>query len=172
MPRNVEIKARISDWEAIKLAAVRLADGPPQFLRQEDLFYASPRGRLKLRTVNEKTELIYYERPDQSGPKCCEYHLLPITQPDIARRLLERLHGLRGTIRKNRCLYMSGQTRIHLDRVENLGDFVELEVMLSDNQTAQEGERIAHLLMLELGIAQNQLLDCAYIDLLAKRIPS
>jgi hypothetical protein len=45
-------------------------------------------------------------------------------------------------------------------------------VVLSENQTALEGDRIAHRLMSQLGIAQNQLLDCAYIDLLAKRIPS
>lgn len=165
MRRNIEIKARIADWEAVTLAAARLADGPPQLLRQHDTFYVTTRGRLKLRTVNDQTELIYYQRMDQPGPKQSEYLVLPINHPDTARRMLELLHGCRGVVRKIRWLYMCDQTRIHLDRVENLGDFIELEVMLRDDQTVEDGERIAHRLMAELAISSSQLVDCAYIDL-------
>jgi adenylate cyclase len=166
MPRNIEIKARIADWEATSRAAARLADGPPQLLRQEDHFYRTTRGRLKLRSVNDRTELIFYERPDVSGPKESQYLVLPIPEPQTARRLLELVHGCRGVVRKERWLYRSGQTRIHLDRVENLGDFIELEVVLRDDQSAEYGEAIARRMMAELGIAPQQLVEGAYIDLL------
>jgi adenylate cyclase len=166
MPRNIEIKARIADWDATAASAMRVADGPPKLLNQEDIFFNSPRGRLKLRTVNDQAELIYYERPDQPGPKESRYLVLSITQPDIARRMLEMIHGVRGVVRKQRWLYMSGQTRIHLDRVENLGDFLELEVVLRDDQTAADGEAAARQLMKDLGIPADQLVDRAYIDLM------
>jgi predicted adenylyl cyclase CyaB len=166
MPRNVEIKARVDDWDGITAAAARMADGPPRLQCQEDIFFNTPRGRLKLRTVNERSELIYYERPDRPGPKQSEYLILPIPQADIARRMLELLHGQRGVVRKQRWVYLSGQTRIHLDRVENLGDFLELEVVLHDGQSPADGERIARRLMADLGIADDQLIDRAYIDML------
>jgi predicted adenylyl cyclase CyaB len=167
MPRNIEIKAAVTDWEATSRAAARLADGPPQLLRQEDHFYRTARGRLKLRSVNDRAELIYYERPDVSGPKQSQYLVLSIPELQTAHRLLELVHGCRGVVRKERWLYLRGQTRIHLDRVENLGDFIELEVVLRDDQSAADGEAIAHRMMAELGIAQGELVEGAYIDLLS-----
>lgn len=74
--------------------------------------------------------------------------------------------GVIGTVRKHRVLYLSGQTRIHLDDVEGLGDFLELEVVLDDGQSTAEAERIANDLMAQLGITGDDLVAVAYIDLL------
>jgi adenylate cyclase class IV len=72
-----------------------------------------------------------------------------------------------GRVRKTRLLLIVGATRIHLDRVEGLGDFLELEVVLRDGQTAEEGEAVAAQLLRELRIAPSQLVAGAYLDLLA-----
>ena len=61
---------------------------------------------------------------------------------------------------------MIGQTRVHCDEVEGLGDFMELEVVLDDNQTTQEGQAIAEDLMTKLGIDKSKLISGAYMDLL------
>ena len=61
---------------------------------------------------------------------------------------------------------MIGQTRVHCDEVEGLGDFMELEVVLNDNQTTQEGQDIAEDLMAKLGIDKSKLISGAYMDLL------
>ena len=68
-----------------------------------------------------------------------------------------------------RQLYLAGQTRIHVDTVKDLGDFVELEVVLRDDQSEDDGVAIAHQLMHALGIAETDLLDVAYVDLLAAK---
>lgn len=36
--------------------------------------------------------------------------------------------GIKGSVNKKRYLYMVGQTRVHVDEVEGLGNFMELEV--------------------------------------------
>jgi len=62
-----------------------------------------------------------------------------------------------------------GNTRIHLDEVENLGSFLELEVALNSGQKVNEGIAIANNLMKKLGVSKKDLIDKAYIDLLEKR---
>jgi len=61
---------------------------------------------------------------------------------------------------------MVGQTRVHCDKVEGLGEFMELEVVLNDDQTVEEGEAIAHDLMEKLGVPKANLLKGAYMDML------
>jgi predicted adenylyl cyclase CyaB len=73
---------------------------------------------------------------------------------------------MRGIVRKRRLLYLVGRTRIHLDEVEGLGAFLELEVMLDDAQAEEEGEAIARRLLADLGVRDEDRVAAAYIDLL------
>ncbi|MES2959745.1 MAG: class IV adenylate cyclase [Pseudomonadota bacterium] len=167
MPRNIEIKARIDSVEALLPVAQALADGPPQTIEQDDTFFACHQGRLKLRDFGTgEGELIHYRRADTSGPKLSDYVRVPIPDPAALREALARAQGVIGRVRKARRLLLAGQTRIHLDRVEGLGDFLELEVVLRDGQTEQEGEAIAEALMVRLGVGAAQRQAGAYLDLL------
>ena len=149
MPANVEIKARIPSVEALLPRARALGDDEhPQLIHQDDTFFAVPHGRLKLRVFGDGSgELIHYHRPDAAGPKLSDYVLVPVPEPDSLRDALARACGLVGRVRKHRILVLVGPTRIHLDQVEGLGDFLELEVTLQDGQTEAEGTAIAHDLM-------------------------
>jgi adenylate cyclase len=137
-------------------------------LEQEDTFFACPRGRLKLRRFGgcAQAELIYYERPESPGPKESRYIVHPTADADGLREVLAAAFDVRGVVRKRRMVYLVGPTRVHLDQVEGLGEFVELEVVLQPQQDSAEGIGIAHELMAKLGISANQLIDRAYIDLL------
>ena len=75
-------------------------------------------------------------------------------------------NGLRGVVRKRRELILIGQTRVHLDDVEGLGHFMELEVVMREGQSNEDGQQIAQGLMSELGIEESDLIACAYIDLM------
>ncbi len=165
MGRNVEIKARAADLEAVERRARRVADEGPVVLLQEDTFFRCAEGRLKLRKFNDLSgELIAYSRPDAEGPKASQYAIQRTEDPDGLRDLLAGSLGVRGVVRKRRILYLVGRTRVHLDRVEGLGDFVELEVVLGPGATVEEGTREARALMETLGI--HELVSGAYIDLL------
>ena len=73
---------------------------------------------------------------------------------------------MRATVRKQRAVFLLGQTRIHLDRVDGLGSFVELEVVLRDEQSVSDGYTIAMSLLQALSIAEADLIAHAYVDLL------
>lgn len=166
MPLNIEIKARVKDPVRFRRAAQGLSNHP-ETLRQEDTFFASPRGRLKLRCLRDGTgELIYYDRPDEKGPKPSQYWISKTPDPDGLHATLSNALGVIGTVRKTRELFLAGQTRIHLDDVEGLGLYAELEVVLQADQTVEEGTAIAEHLMQQLGIQPADLVDGAYIDLL------
>ena len=77
--------------------------------------------------------------------------------------------GVRGVVRKTRHLYLVGQTRVHLDEVDGLGQFVELEVVMSEGQPEAEGRAIAAGLMQDLGIGPDDLLEVAYMDMIEER---
>ncbi len=168
MKRNVEIKAKVADLGAVRRVVEGLADSGPMEIEQEDTFFVCPRGRLKLRRLDGcvEAELIYYERPEGSGPKESRYVVHPTADPEGLREVLSAALDIRGVVRKRRRVYLVGQTRVHLDQVEGLGEFVELEVVLESQQNLSDGAAVARQLMEKLGISQSQLIDGAYIDLL------
>jgi predicted adenylyl cyclase CyaB len=168
MPSNIEWKARARDPQRQRQLAERLANGPPELLEQIDTFFSVAHGRLKLRQLAaERGELIYYERSDQAGPKQSTYSLAATNQPEALAALLAQALGVRGVVHKRRWLYRAGQTRIHFDEVEGLGSFLEVEVVLQPGQAIREGERIAEEARRQLAVHDEDLVEVAYIDLLA-----
>lgn len=169
MPRNIEIKARIYSVEDITLKADAIATAGPTEIIQDDTFFRCETGRLKLRTFSAHDgELIFYRRANESGPKESFYVRTPTASPDSLRECLSLAHGQAGRVVKHRTLYLVGRTRVHLDRVEGLGHFMEIEVVLDDTEPAEVGIQEAHALMARLGVEPSQLIDTAYVDLLAR----
>jgi predicted adenylyl cyclase CyaB len=167
MPSNIEIKARARDFNKIRRRAEQLSDRPVEIFSQEDTFFNTPQGRLKLRVLTQdRGQLIYYSRPDQEGPKRSDYQIFSTPDPEHLKRVLELAYGIRGIVKKTRYLYLVDQTRVHLDDVEGLGQFMELEVVLQEGQSDAEGQAIAEGLMATLGIESSDLLEGAYLDLL------
>lgn len=146
-----------------------LSNKPAEVIQQEDTFFNTEIGRLKLRMLaSERAQLIYYTRPDQEGPKRSDYHIFETDDPENLKRVLELTYGIRGVVKKTRYLYLVGQTRVHLDDVEGLGQFMELEVVMQEGQSDAEGQSIAEGLMTSLGVERSDLLEGAYLDLLEK----
>jgi predicted adenylyl cyclase CyaB len=168
MPSNIEIKASLSDPARVRILVEQVGE-KKGIMFQEDTFFKIPKGRLKLRRFSStEGELIYYERRDSPGPRQSDYLKVTTEEPDGLRQILEKAIGLDGVVRKRRELYLIGQTRIHLDEVEGLGNFLELEVVLQEGQKAEEGMVIVAELMEKLGIKKEDLIAEAYVDLIKK----
>jgi len=169
MPANIEIKAQARDFADIKSRAEKISDTPVEIIPQEDTFFNVPQGRLKLRVLApDNAQLIFYTRPDQEGPKRSDYHIAHTSDPENLKRVLELAYGIHGVVKKIRYLYLVGQTRVHLDDVQGLGQFMELEVVMREGQGDAEGQGIAEDLMASLGVERSDLLEGAYMDLLEK----
>lgn len=169
MPSNIEIKARIADAAQAARLAASLSDKPPQTILQRDTFFRCSTGRLKLREFPSGAgELISYVRADVAGVKQSHYEIVPVANAGALKALLHQALGATVVVEKTRRLYVVGQTRVHLDSVQGLGAFLELEVVLRPGQAAAEGHVIAADLMRRLGIHESDLLATAYADMLAE----
>ena len=167
---NVEIKARATDFAAQRARAFELSGESPELLTQEDTFFSTRRGRLKLRRFSDaEGELIYYERPDAQGPTESRYLILPTREPAVLRDALSKALGISGVVRKRREVYHVAGTRVHMDTVEGLGEFIELEAVLGPDESQEDGRARVRELAGELGISDGDLIDRAYIDLLLER---
>lgn len=167
MPRNIEIKARLRSRDQVEAAARQLASQGPENLDQEDVFFPCHHGRLKLRIFSpDHAELIHYQRPDHQGPTTSHYRIVDVADPRGMRDVLATTLGEGTVVRKTRTIYLIGRTRLHLDTVESLGEFMELEVVLQDLESPEEGEAEARKLMAEFGVTPEDLVGEAYVDLL------
>lgn len=170
MARNVEIKAHVENVEALASKAAAVSNEGPIEIVQDDTFFRCESGRLKLRTFsNGDGELIFYRRANQHGPKESFYLCSPTSAPETLRESLSLAYGQVGRVRKRRILFLVGRTRVHLDKVEGLGHFLELEVVLADGESSDVGVREANALMKKLGVKPSQLIEGAYVDLIAQQ---
>jgi len=172
MSRNIEIKARVDDLDAVRTRAAAIASGPPRRIDQRDTFFVVDHGRLKVRAFADGSgELIAYERSNERGPKQSSYTRAECGDAAALCEALARVLSVRGVVTKHREVFIAGRTRIHLDRVDQLGSFVELEVVLTDGESPDAGQREAHSLLESLAITDSDLVPDAYIDLLEREHP-
>jgi len=110
--RNIELKAHVDSARAawILYELTPLADRGPMTSVHEDIFFACPNGRLKLRIFsdNHEGELIFYQRADVSVPKVSEYVITPTSRPDLLCETLTRAYGQAGKVKKRRTLLTLG----------------------------------------------------------------
>lgn len=186
--RNLESKARAPQGLDVLRQRLRDLGARHQWTcEQVDTFFHTAHGRLKLREIRchgrlLRAELIPYLRPDSPGVRESHFVVLPVTRPDLTLTLFGQLLGVAATVRKTRQLWLlhDGQVRVHLDQVAGLGEFVEIEAVVETEGTApaenaprqafcrQQEARVRELLTY-LGVAEQDLLGVAYVDLLTRQ---
>jgi len=164
--RNLEIKARVEALAPMRsrLRAMRGAVREP-VARQTDWYFNVPKGRLKLRVYGGRQSgtLIAYARPDRRAARTSDFQLLPTADAAGVRRLLEQMLGVRACVRKRREVWLHKNARIHLDTVEGLGTFVEIEVVVTRGMT--QARALMSELRGALGIRAKHLFAGSYIDM-------
>ena len=168
--RNLEINARVEALAPLR-SRLRALSGAILHakLQQTDWYFRVPKGRLKLRVVGGERigELIAYVRADTKSARTSEFQRMPVADATGTRRLLDRMLGTRRCVRKRRDVWLYRNARIHLDTVEGLGTFVEIEVVVTT------GMAQARALMSELrgalGIREKDLFAGSYSDMTGER---
>jgi adenylate cyclase class IV len=166
---NIELKARDPDPAASLQACLELGAADHGVLAQRDTYFAVERGLLKLRedTAQGTGELIFYLRPEQDGLRASRYWRVPAPDPGALVELLEAAHGVLGVVSKRRRLLVSQNVRIHLDEVEGLGSFVELESVLATPGVESPDEaRALRTVVGALGLAGRETIAGGYLELL------
>lgn len=167
---NVEIKARVADLAALRARAERLANRRLGVDRQVDTYFRVPNGRLKLReSALSGGQLVPYLRPDAQGARRSDYLVVPVAEAARLKSLLAGILGVHRVVRKTREILLVDNVRIHLDEVDGLGSFLELEAVFDGSAAGEQRERekVARLLA-ELEIDESQLVATSYEALLAE----
>jgi predicted adenylyl cyclase CyaB len=167
MSLNIEIKARCEHPEAVSESLRELAARYEGEDEQTDIFYKTPAGRLKLRRSKlYGCLLIPYLRADQAQAKSSQYALLKVDDPEQLDRLMTRIFGVEKIVHKFRRIFHYENVRVHLDEVEQLGNFIELEAVVRDESEIPLSHQRIDFLMQRLQILPQDLIAVAYADML------
>lgn len=166
MPKNLEIKVKLSSHKEIKSILKKNKIQFEELLIQKDIYFKIDKGILKLRIENDKQTLIFYDRNEKSKKRWSNYHLLEIDKTD-GNKYLKRFLEVLIIVNKKRELYLYNNTRIHLDYVKGLGYFLELETKVLNGLKDAEIRFAEMMSLLKLGNKQG--LRTSYKDLLLSR---
>jgi adenylate cyclase len=133
-------------------------------VRQRDTYFVSEHGRLKLRETDGGAEVISYERTEDDGARWSHYRREPVPDAAATRARLAAERGVRGVVEKTRAVWHTGRSRVHLDYVNGLGDFLEIEVVQPEPPESGPVELAA--LLAALGLDRTAGIAGSYIDLL------
>ncbi|MGB4780807.1 class IV adenylate cyclase [Candidatus Methylomirabilis sp.] len=125
---NIELKARCEDLARLRESCESLGAEGQEPERQIDTYFSVSHGRLKLReSLDASAELIHYVRDDVAGARESHYELYPVEDPEALKAMLTAALGVSVVVAKRRETFVIGNVRIHLDKVQGLGSFVELQ---------------------------------------------
>ena len=163
MPRNLEIKARLSSIEFGVSKALAAGARYEGVLHQIDTYFNVSHDRLKLREEDSgKGELIYYKRGEESNQRVSQFEIYQCDDVATLKSILKKAYGVRSTVDKKRLLYMLDEARIHLDTVKELGLFLEFETFI---QSDVEKARVSlEMLIRHFGIREEDFVRQSYVD--------
>ena len=166
---NVEIKARATDHRFIRRILEERKARRVGEDRQTDTYFNVPEGRLKLREGNIENTLIFYRRANMAGPKKSEVLLYRVDPDPNLKEVLTASLGVKVVVAKRREIWFDGNVKIHLDDVDGLGLFLEIEAIDSDGSRDEAELTMQCRQFMDLfGISQQDLIEISYSDLLDK----
>jgi homotetrameric cytidine deaminase len=164
--RNVELKSRDPDPARTLELALKLGASDEGEIEQRDTYFGGSRARVKLREQTPgEDELIAYRRPDDDEARVSDYLRVPVPDAAALKEALDAAYGTKVVVAKRRQLLLWENVRIHLDEVEGLGSYMELEGLVDGGDDGPARERVERLRE-ELEIDAANLVAGSYSDLL------
>jgi adenylate cyclase, class 2 len=168
MANNLEIKAYCFNLTETEFKIKAIATDCLGTDIQTDTYFNTKRGRFKLReSLLSGVYLIPYIRPDQADAKLSLYDKIYVSDAKNIKYLFEKLLGIKCIVKKKRIIYLYENVRIHLDSVENLGNFIEFEAVYDEiNKDEKEQNKKINYLMEQFGIKTEALVAFSYEQLI------
>lgn len=163
MAQNIELKVKIDDFSHILNILENKKVELAKVLNQRDIYYKHPLGLLKLRIFDGTGELIFYQRDESIKDRVSNYHILDV-KPEQAENYFQRIFEIETEVVKTRNLYIYKNTRIHLDEVNNLGNYLELETVVKANM--EDGKKEFDEVVQLLGLDISQQIKSSYRTLM------
>ena len=166
--KNLELKVSINNFIDIISRLKKIGAKFSGTLNQKDVYYKVNSGRLKTREINNKDfELIFYRRANTKKSKFSDYHILKFSKSElkILATILNNVFEGKSVVEKKRQPWLYKHTRVHLDKVKGLGNFLELETVIKNISFAKatkEHKEVIKLLNLNKYKKQSK----SYCDLL------
>jgi predicted adenylyl cyclase CyaB len=167
--RNLEAKFRLTDSRKARERAVAIGYIERSVLLQRDTFFRCASGKLKLREEDSRAMLIYYGRRAADALQLSTYEIVEILDPEKTRATLGAALGVIAEVRKQRRLLMRANVRLHLDRVEELGEFGEIEAVIPEGSDPECSRASVDELLAALEVSRETLIDVSYFELAAQR---
>jgi predicted adenylyl cyclase CyaB len=167
--RNLEAKFRLQDWRKARERAVAIGYTGRSVLLQRDTFFRCASGKLKLREEDGRAMLIYYGRRSAGALQLSTYQIVEVVDPENTRAMLAAALGVIAEVRKERTLLMRANVRLHLDRVEELGEFGEIEAVIPEGADPECSRAAVDELLAALQISRETLIDVSYFELATQR---
>ena len=165
--KNVEIKAKCADIKILEKILLQHQADYKGIDHQIDTYFNVPNGRLKLREGNIENALIHYDRGNQAQPKLSSVtYYKPNESADLKATLTAAL-GIKVVVDKKRQIFFIDNVKFHLDQVEGLGTFAEIEAIDKDGSIEQATlQKQCYDYMALLNIKETDLLAVSYSDLI------
>jgi adenylate cyclase, class 2 len=166
---NIEIKARTNNTEKIRQFLLQNSADFRGVDIQTDTYFTVPSGRLKLRQGNIENSLIFYQRQNIPGPKQSDFDLVPVENGELLRSLLTKALGVKIVVIKNREIYYIANVKFHLDTLDGIGQFVEIEASNKDSALSPEELREqCNFYVQQFSIKESDMLSDSYSDMIFK----
>jgi predicted adenylyl cyclase CyaB len=166
--RNLEAKFPLVDAVRARRAAQALGYTERGVLAQRDTFFCVASGKLKLREEQVGAWLIHYGRRAAAGLQLSGYEIVAVAEAAAMRAMLTAALGVLAEVRKRRILLMRDNVRLHLDRVEGLGEFGEIEAVIGRGEDPERSRGAVDELLRALGVARVDLIEQSYFELMPR----
>ncbi|MDO8590781.1 MAG: class IV adenylate cyclase [bacterium] len=164
---NVEIKAKCLDHNKVRRVLKSQGADFRGTDHQVDTYFKVNSGRLKLREGNIENFLIYYDRENKEGPKESKIILFKNNPDSTLKDILINANGILTVVDKKREIYFIKNVKFHIDIVESLGSFIEIEAIDKDGSLGKDKLYVqCQEYMKLLGISESDLISGSYSDLL------
>lgn len=166
MPVNLEIKVKLTSHKKVKSLLEKMGAKNQGVLKQKDIYYKTSSGLLKMRVMADKIELIKYNRVENGADRWSNYDIVILSGAKVQEFFASVLE-IETIVEKSRELWLFDNTRIHLDRVKNLGYFLELETLVLSGK--KDAQKRFDFMVNALGLEFNAQLRSSYRNLMLSK---